>query len=141
MTPPLITALYAGLCGLLALVLAIRVSLHRSKERIDLGYEGNSDLFRTIRVHVNNIESTAIVLVILAIDEMLGAPTLAIHVMGAGFFVGRILHAQGLHKTSGPSLGRIAGQSLTWLALAVVSFYAVYLFAVGGRLSWWRSTR
>ena len=134
MTPPLISALYAGLCGLLALVLAIRVSLHRSKERIDLGDEGNADLFRTIRVHGNNIESTAIVLVILAIDEMLGAPTLAIHVMGAGLFVGRILHAQGLYKTSGPSLGRIAGQSLTWLAMAFVSFYAVYLFAVGGRL-------
>ena len=134
MTPPLITALYAGLCGVLALVLAIRVSLHRSKERIDLGDEGNAELFRTIRVHGNNIESTAIVLVILAIDEMLGAPTLAIHVIGAGFFVGRILHAQGLYKTPGPSFGRIVGQSLTWLAMAVVSFYAIYLFAVGGRL-------
>lgn len=132
MTPPLITGLYAGLCGILALVLAIRVSLHRSKLKIDLGDEGNSELFRTIRVHGNNAEVTALILVILATDEMLGAPGIAVHTMGSALFVGRALHAQGLAKTAGPSFGRIAGQSLTWLSLLTVSLYAVYLSIVGG---------
>lgn len=126
---PLITALYSGLCGLLALALAVRVSLHRRKLGVDFG-DGDADLFRTIRVHGNNVESTALVLVILAIDEMLGAPALAVHVMGAGLFLGRLLHAQGLTRASGVSFGRVVGQSLTWLAMASVSLCALYLFVV-----------
>lgn len=131
MTPPLVTALYAGLCGLLALALAVRVSLHRSKWGVDLGDSGNPELFRAIRVHGNNVESTALVLVILALDEMLGAPAPAVHAMGFGLLAGRVLHARGLSKTAGRSFGRVAGQLLTWLAMAAASLYAVYLFAIG----------
>ncbi len=132
-TLPLVTALYAGLNGLLAVFLAIRVSLHRARERIDLGDGNDAALLQTIRVHANNSEYVALGLVLLLIAEMLGAPVAAVHVLGASLFVGRVLHAQGLYSTTGPSFGRIVGQTATWLMLVLVSLYALYLFWIGGR--------
>lgn len=132
-TLPVVTALYAGLNGLLAVFLAIRVSLHRAKERIDIGDGNNAALLQTIRVHANNAEYVALGLVLLLIVEMLGAPLAAVHVLGASMFVARVLHAQGLYSMSGPSFGRIVGQTVTWLMLALVCLYALYLFWIGGR--------
>lgn len=132
-TLPVVTALYAGLNGLLAVFLAIRVSLHRAKERIDLGDGGDDALLQTIRVHANNAEYVALGLVLLLIVEMLGAPLAAVHALGAGLFIARALHAQGLYSTAGPSFGRIVGQAVTWLMLVLVCLYALYLFWIGGR--------
>ncbi len=132
-TLPVITALYAGLNGLLAVFLAIRVSLHRAKKRIDLGDGNDAALLQTIRVHANNTEYVALGLVLLLVVEMLGAPLVAVHALGAGLFVGRALHAQGLYSTTGRSFGRVVGQTATWLMLVLVCFYALYLFWTGGR--------
>ena len=132
-TLPLITALYAGLNGLLALFLAIRVSMTRAKKKIDLGDGGDQQLLQTIRVHGNNAEYLALILVLLALIEALGAPVIALHVLGIALTLGRVLHAQGLASKTGPSFGRIVGQTATWLVLACTSLYALYLFSVGGR--------
>ena len=132
-TLPLITALYAGLNGLLALFLAIRVSMARAKKKIDLGDGGDQQLLQKIRVHGNNAEYLALILVLLALIEALGAPVLALHVLGIALTLGRVLHAQGLASKTGPSFGRIVGQTATWLVLACTSLYALYLFSVGGR--------
>jgi len=132
-TLPLITALYAGLNGLVALFLALRVSMTRAKKKIDLGDGGDQQLLQTIRVHGNNAEYLALILVLMALIEMLGAPTMALHVLGIALTLGRVLHAQGLSSKTGPSFGRIAGQMATWIVLACTSLYALYLFNVGGR--------
>lgn len=132
-TLPVVTALYAGLNGLLAVFLAIRVSLHRSKERIDIGDGGDAALLQTIRVHANNSEYVALGLVLLLIVELLGAPVAAVHVLGGSLFIARALHAQGYYSSPGPSFGRIVGQTVTWLMLLLVCLYALYLFWIGGR--------
>ncbi|MDH3236538.1 MAG: MAPEG family protein [Alphaproteobacteria bacterium] len=129
LTPPLIAALFAGLCGLLSVALAIRVTVTRSKYKTEIGFGDNMALQQVIRVHANNAEYTALGLVVLALIETLGAPSLAVYALGGGLLVGRLLHAQGLSSATGPTFGRIAGQSLTWLAIALACLYAVYFWA------------
>lgn len=127
---PLITALFAGINGLLALFLSIRVVATRAKKRIDIGDGGDAAMLQTIRVQGNNAEYVGLTLVIIALIEMLGAPVAAVYTLGGGLTVGRLLHAQGLSSTTGPSFGRVAGQILTFLTLGLSSLYALYLFGV-----------
>jgi hypothetical protein len=131
--PPLITALWAGLNGLLALGLAINVSRHRARLRIGIGDGGNPEMLQAIRLHANNAEYLALALVLLALDEILGAPALAVYVMGALLLLGRLLHAFGLGRSTGTSTGRAVGVTLTWLVILIACCYALYLFAIGGR--------
>jgi uncharacterized membrane protein YecN with MAPEG domain len=46
-----------------------------------------------------------------------GAPAWMVHGVGATLFVGRVAHALGLLLQTGPSLGRVVGMLLTWVAL------------------------
>ena len=46
-----------------------------------------------------------------------GAPAWMVHGVGATLLVGRIAHALGLLFQTGPSLGRVVGMLLTWVAL------------------------
>jgi hypothetical protein len=131
--PPFITALFAGLNGLLALGLAINVSRHRARLRIGIGDGGNPEMLQAIRLHANNTEYLALALVLLAVDEILGAPALALYVMGALLLLGRLLHAFGLGRSTGTSTGRAVGVTLTWLVILIACGYALYLFAIGGR--------
>ena len=132
LTAPLITALYAGLNGLVALWLAINVTRNRAKHDVDIGDGGNAEMHRVVRVHGNNSEYTPLALVLLAIIEIVGAPSLAIHVLGIGLLVARVWHAQGLYSSPGRSMGRLVGQTVTWLVIFLASLYAIYLFFAGG---------
>lgn len=133
MTPnlPDITVLYAGLNGLLALLLAINVTRNRARRKIDLGDGGNMELLQVIRAHGNNAEYVPLALVLMALIEMTGAPALALHVFGVLLTAGRLLHAQGLLARSGASVGRVAGQTATWLALAGLALYALWIGVTG----------
>ena len=128
LTPPLIAAFFAGLCGLLSVLLAIRVTVTRAKFKTEIGFADNTALQQVIRVHGNNAEYTALGLVVLALIETLGAPSLAVYVLGGGLLVGRLLHAQGLSSATGPTFGRIVGQTLTWLAIGLTCLYAIYFW-------------
>lgn len=132
LTAPLITTLYAGLNGLVALWLAINVTRNRAKREIDMGDGGDADMQRVVRVHGNNSEYTPLVLILLALIEIVGAPALTIHVLGGGLLAARVFHAQGLYSKAGLTPGRLVGQSVTWLVVALASIYAIYLFFAGG---------
>ena len=88
---------------------------------------------QVIRTHANNIEYVPMALVLLGLIEMLGAPGLAVHVLGILLFAGRLFHAQGLITSSKVSVGRAVGAGSTWLVITLACLYALYLFAVGGR--------
>jgi uncharacterized membrane protein YecN with MAPEG domain len=125
-----ITAFYAGLNGLILLVLAVRVARQRGKSNVGLGTGGDATLERAIRIHGNAVESIPIVLILLGLAEAVGSSPLLLHGIGAALTLGRLLHAWGLTQSSGRSLGRLAGMSLTWLALVVGALRAL-LFALG----------
>ena len=133
MTPnlPDITALYAGLNALLAIALSVNVVLSRARRKIDLGDGDNISLLQVIRAHANNAEYVPLALVLLALIEMTGAPPLALHIIGILLTLGRLLHAKGLLSKSGASVGRVAGQSATWLAILAAALFALYIGVTG----------
>lgn len=125
----MVTALYAGLLGLLFLALSWRVVQLRRRYKTGLGDGGFPDLSRAIRVHGNFVEYVPMTLVLLAILET-GAnlSPLVLHALGAALFVARLFHAQGLTASGGASFGRFTGTLLTWVTLLAVS---VLLIAAG----------
>ena len=112
-----IVSLYAGINGLIALALAVRVVRQRSKTGTSLGSGGHAALEQAISVHGNFIEYVPLVLILLALLELDGTPALRLHVLGAALTLGRILHAWGLSSKPGLSFGRSAGIALTWATL------------------------
>ena len=95
MTPPIITALYAGLAGLIYLWLTWVVVSHRRGKRISLGDGDDPKVAKSIRGQGNAAEQMPIILILLGLTEMLGAPAVAVHIAGLAFIIGRVMH--GLH--------------------------------------------
>lgn len=127
-----VSALYAGLLGVLLLVLSYRVSMYRRKHMVSLGDGGHKDLHAAIRVQGNFVEYVPTALILLVLVELSGRQMWLVHGLGAALFLGRVLHAQGLTSNpGGKSLGRMAGILLTWLMLLASSVLLV-LGAVAG---------
>lgn len=120
-----VTLLYAGLLGLMLLVLSWRVVRLRRLLRIGLGDGGNADLQRATRVHGNFLEYTPIALLLLALLELNGLASVWLHAGGAALLVFRALHAFGLTRSTGTSFGRFAGTLGTWVLLAALAVTAV----------------
>ena len=112
-----VTALYAGLNGLILLVLAIRVARQRGISKVGIGTGGDAALERAFRIHGNAVENIPIVLILLGLAEACGSSLVLLHGMGIALTLGRLLHAWGLMRSPNESFGRAAGISLTWLAL------------------------
>ena len=125
-TLPMITAFWAGLIGLLGLVLALNVVRLRQKFSVGLGDGGHPPLERAIRIFGNFAEYTALCLVMVALLDLLAGPRWLIHACGAALFVGRAAHALGLSRSSGASVGRGVGMALTWLVVLVAGIALVW---------------
>ena len=95
MTPPVITALYAGLAALIFLWLTWAVVRHRRSGKIVHGDGGDKVVAKSIRGHANAAEQMPMILIMLGLTEMLGAPAIAVHIAGIAFILDRLLH--GLH--------------------------------------------
>jgi uncharacterized membrane protein YecN with MAPEG domain len=126
---PSVTALYAGLVGVLLLVLASLISRHRRGLGIGLGDGGNPDLARAIRVHGNAVEWAVPAILLLLVAELNRAPPLLLHACGLATIAGRVLHASGLSRRSGYSFGRFAGSAVSWAAVLVLAFWDLWAFA------------
>lgn len=96
--PPLITGLYAGLCGLLLLALAVRIIRLRWKFRVGTGDGGERVLAKAIRVHGNATEYVPIALLLMLLAELGGATAGLLHGCGATLVAARVLHAAGRSK-------------------------------------------
>ncbi len=114
---PRITLFFASLHALLMLMLLARISRHRHGHRIGLGDGGDSELGRKIRVHGNFVEHVPFALLLLALLELSGLPDSWLWVFGGALLIGRVMHAMGLSRTGGYSIGRFWGTALTWLVL------------------------
>lgn len=131
MTAPL-TALYAGVLGLLLLALGARVSLLRSKLRVGIGHGNDAPLARAIRVHGNAVEWILPMLLLFLVAELDGANRTFLHVCGVTFVGARIAHAAGVSRTSRESSGRFWGTAATWLVIAVLAVWDIAAFARTG---------
>lgn len=122
-------ALWAGLHLILLLVLGVLVTRQRRKLHVVIGDGGVPALTQAVRAFGNASEYVPAALVGLTILALLGAAPLLIHVIGLALFVGRVLHAVGLSRSSGASWPRAVGAVATWIAYvaaaAALLFYAI----------------
>ncbi|WP_417514677.1 MAPEG family protein [Minwuia sp.] len=126
-----ITMLYAGLTGLLLLVLSIRIiALRRGPSGPSLGDGGNPDLARRIRAHGNLVEYAPVILLMMALLESAGQPGWAIHAAGIALIVARLMHAYALSKPSGSVVGRVGGTAITLLLLGITGIWCVLAFGL-----------
>lgn len=124
--PVHITAFYTALALLWLLVTAGRVMALRWTHQVGINAGGHPDLDRAIRVHANAAEYTPGALAAILVLELMATPFWVLHALGLGLIVGRVLHAAGLWRYEGVSLGRQVGMLLT---LAVYAGGALMLLA------------
>lgn len=122
-----IFAFYAGLCGLILLALSVLVVRARVTTETIIGDAGKEAMIRATRAHANASEYVPISLILLGALVALETPVWLLHTLGASLVVARLLHAAGLHQTSGTSFGRFTGTILQWLVLLAGSALALYL--------------
>jgi uncharacterized protein len=122
---PVATMLYAGLLGILLVVLAMNVVRLRLGNRVGLGVGEGGVIEQPVRVHANFAENAPIFLTLLLVAELSGAPLGVLHMAGGVFVVARVLHAVGLSGNKGRSAGRFVGSLFTWLTILGLSVYVI----------------
>jgi len=123
-----VTALYAGLLGLLLIGLSIGVIRQRRRALVGIGHGGDERLERWMRIQGNFVEYVPMALVLLALAELQGASTGLLHGLGVILVVGRLGHAWGLAHSVGTSAGRAIGVLATFLVILVASLLALVGF-------------
>jgi uncharacterized membrane protein YecN with MAPEG domain len=113
------SASYIAVLILIGLVLTARVILVRRTKLIGIGDGGDRELHKRIRVHGNFCENAPALIALLIVLPLLGGKEWLIHLVGLMGVVGRVLHAIGLSKTAGTSLGRVTGMVMTLTALGI----------------------
>ncbi len=124
---PKITLLFASLHVLLMLILLVRISRHRHGHKIGLGDGGDVTLARKVRVHGNFIEHAPLALLMLGLLELCGLPAMWLWALGSVLLLARVMHAVGLSRTAGYSVGRFTGTALTWLAFLLMALAGLWI--------------
>lgn len=118
-----VSGLYAGLAGLMLIVLSVRVIRLRKARGLSVGDGGDPALTQRIRAHGNFCEYTPLALIILAAVEGAGHPAWLVHGLGICLVAGRASHAWSMSAGNIPA--RAAGMALTFLVLGVGSVVAI----------------
>lgn len=125
-----ITLLYAGILGLLLVILSFNVM--QSWMRVTgLGQQTDRDMRRAERVLSSFVEYVPMALVLLTLIELRGTPPTVLHALGCTLVVARVMHAYGSNDIKGAGLFRFLGAQLTFLMLAVSSFACVFYYGFG----------
>ena len=125
--PPVITALYAGLLGLVSIALALGAGKARADTGISIGDGGNLTVIVAMRRHANFVENVPLVLILLGVLELNGVSNAALHGIGGVLFVSRVLHPIGLRAENSTVL-RSIGAIGTTLVTLVAAVWAVAVF-------------
>jgi uncharacterized membrane protein YecN with MAPEG domain len=123
-----ITGLYASLLALLFIGLAINIIRLRFQFKTGIGDGGHEALAKAIRVHGNFSEYIPMALLMLGIYEVNGANPIWLHALGAVLFIGRVLHAVGLSKTTGVSKQRQIGMLSLFIVIIILAVENIRLF-------------
>ena len=122
-----ITAFYGALLGFLMLYLAFDVVKSRQRHKSGLGHQHN-DILVAGRIHANAAEYIPIVLILIALAELNGAPSGLLHIFGAAFLFARVIHAWGFKVSQGAThIGRYWGTVITFLSLILLGLFNLYL--------------
>lgn len=128
-----VSFLYAGILGILLVVLSAQVSRARLRHRVDLGPGGEKALQQAIRAQANFTEYVPFAVLLLVIAEVQGLPGAALHAAGIVLVASRLLHAAGLYRSPGTSFGRLSGTVGTWLVILALSAWLVWAATAASR--------
>lgn len=123
-----LVALYIAANAFIMLVLSMLVVRQRVKTQTPIGDGGNPVMMAAMRAHENNTEYVPVPLIMLVVAYMLGGSFITVHIIGITLTLGRILHAIGLSRNTGPSLLRLLGMAFTWLS--IIAGIAALVFLV-----------
>ncbi|MBM3503497.1 MAG: hypothetical protein FJX65_06435 [Alphaproteobacteria bacterium] len=124
------TLLYAGILGVLLVILSLMVSADRTRAKVDIGAQGGDDQFqRRNRAQGNLAEYLAAGIFLIFLVEMSGAAAWIVHALGIVFCTARVGHAVSI-------LGKIAAlrvlsATLTYGVIAVASVLCVVYYFGG----------
>ena len=126
---PTVTALYAGLLGLMSIVIGfIAGHMRGGQDGVSIGDGGKYEMVVAMRRHSNFVEWTPMALILIALLEMNKIPINAIHALGAMLVIGRACHAFGLRADGTKMPFRVAGALLSTLVTLVASVWAIVTY-------------
>ena len=124
-----ITAIYAGLLAIFALVLSARAGSYRGKAQVSILYGDpvNWELAQRVRAHQNFLEYVPMILILMGVSELNGASSTWLHSAGALLLVARIAHMVGLKHDNMAHIGRLIGAGGTALITVVMAIYTIWI--------------
>ena len=126
----IIVPAYAGVFGLLFIVLSARTIMARRSAKVALGTGRNKALERAVRAHANFAEYVPLTLLLISFAEQRGTHHLVINLLCVLFLAGRALHAWGVSQEPENFTYRVTGMMLTFgtLAVSALSIGYSYIF-------------
>ena len=124
-----ITATFAGILTIFALVLSFRAGGYRGKAGVSLlfGEPVNWELAQRVRVHQNFLEYVPMVLVLMGTIELNQGSGVFLYIVGLLLIAARVAHAIGLKHDDMGHIGRLVGAAGTALISLVTAGYAIWL--------------
>jgi uncharacterized protein len=116
-----LTAIHAGILGLIYLVLTARVIVHRRDKGISIGAGDDRDLEYKVRAHGNFVETVPLALILMGLAEVGGTSPLLIHLAGVALILGRLAHAAAFWRRPQNLMLRSVGMVLTLLVIGALS--------------------
>ncbi len=127
-----VTGLYAGILGIVFIVLSMRVIKNRVRAKVNLLDGGDEALRRAMRVHGNFAEYVPFALLLMALAEIQGASGLFMHVLGTVLIVCRLCHAYAITATTGRTPTRFIGVAGSFGVIIAAGGHSIYRFAAAG---------
>jgi len=121
------TLIYAGILGLLLVILSFNVMQNWMRVTGE-GQQTDRAMHRAERILSSFVEYVPMALILLALIELKGTPSLVLHALGITLVAARVMHAYGSNDMRGAGLLRFLGAQLTFLVLTVSSLACVYYF-------------
>jgi uncharacterized protein len=119
-----VTFLFAGLLALMQCALTVLVIARRVKAKVSLLDGGDAKLTHRLRAHGNFTETVPICLIMMAMLELHGLPSIWLWAMGICLTLGRVLHATSL-ITKKLTWGRYVGMVLTITAISGLGVFSL----------------
>jgi uncharacterized membrane protein YecN with MAPEG domain len=118
-TPPIVSALAAGILIIMQMALMTAVIPSRRRNQQSLSDGGHKSLLRAIRRHGNFAENAAVFIAGFALLEVLGGDRVFLQILCAAFILARLIHAIGLSMENTVNPFRFTGIAAT-IAIGLV---------------------
>lgn len=119
-----ITLSLAAAAAVINLWLSIRCGRIRAKHGISIGTGGDDLMERRMRAHLNFVENTPWVLILIAGIELAGRGGQWLAILGGVYMLGRLAHGLGMDG-AGFAKGRMVGTMITLLTQVILAVVAV----------------